>query len=58
MDFIVDNEIYKKYLTKDETIRNDRIRPDDINFFDAILSINMKDDPDGKIIIEKIKALQ
>ena len=47
---------YKKYLSKDDCIVNDRIRPDNQNFFDA-LSEDMKNDPDRKRGIEIIKAL-
>ena len=48
---------YGKYLSKDDSIRNNRIRPDDQNFFDALMSIDMKNDPDGKRVIEIIRAL-
>jgi len=48
---------YKKYLAEDDYPVNDRIRPDDQNFFDALLSVDMKNDPDGKRVIEIIKAL-
>ena len=50
-------ESYKKYLTKDDYPMNDRIRSDDQNFFDALMSVDMKNDPDGKQVIEIIKAL-
>jgi hypothetical protein len=48
---------YKKYLAKDNSIINDRIRPDKQYFFDALMSVDMKNDPDGKKAIEIIKAL-
>ena len=48
---------YNKYLNNDNGIINDRIRPDDENFFDALMSVDMKNDPDGKKVIEIIKAL-
>ena len=57
MDIIVDQKTYNDYLEKKDYTPNDRIRPDDENFFDAIMSVDMKNDPDGKKIIESIKAL-
>jgi hypothetical protein len=48
---------YKKYLAKNESVVNDRIRPDKQNFFDALMSEDMKNDPDRKRGIEIIKAL-
>ena len=53
----ISQETYEKYLQKKETINNERIRPDDQNFFDAMLTVDMKNDPDGKRVIEIIKAL-
>jgi hypothetical protein len=57
MDFTIDQKSYNKYITKEDSISNERIRPDNQNFFDALLSVDMKHDPDGKLIIESIKAL-
>lgn len=57
MDFEIDQKTYNEYLKKEDYISNERIRPDDENFFDALMSIDMKNDPDGKKIIEIIKAL-
>ena len=48
---------YKKYLAENDYPVNDRIRPNDENFFDALMSVDMKNDPDGKRVIEIIKAL-
>jgi Zn-finger domain-containing protein len=48
---------YKKYRNKNDSIINNRIRPDKQNFFDALMSIDIKNDPDGKTGIEIIKAL-
>ena len=53
----ISQEAYEKYLRKKDTINNERIRPDDQNFFDAMISVDMKNDPDGKRVIEIIKAL-
>jgi len=57
MDLAISQETYDQYLQKKDTVNNERIRPDDQNFFDALMSIDMKNDPDGKRVIEIIKAL-
>jgi len=57
MNFEIDDGVFNKYLEKKESVTNDRIRPDDQNFFDALLSVDMKNDPDGIKIINMIKAL-
>ena len=57
MDFTFDDKNYRDYLAKSDTIDNERIRPDDQNFFDALLTVDMKNDRDGKYAIEIIKAL-
>jgi len=57
MDLIISQESYNEYLSKNDSISNERIRPDDQNFLDALMSIDMNNDPDGKRIIEFIRAL-
>ena len=57
MDFVIDQKSYDEYLEKKDYISNERIRPDDQNFFDALMTVDMKNDPDGKRLIEIIKAL-
>jgi hypothetical protein len=57
MDFMIDQKSYDDYLVKDDSISNIRLRPEDQNFFDALTSVDMKNDPDGKQIIENIKVL-
>jgi hypothetical protein len=57
MEINITEEDYKAYLAKKDTISNQRIRPDNQIFTDALLSVNMKNDPDGKKVIEAIKAL-
>ena len=57
MEFSIDKKTYDEYLAKKDTISNERIRPDDQNFFDALMTIDMKNDSDGKRVIEIIKAL-
>ena len=57
MEITIDQKAFDDYLKKNDTIHNERIRPDDENFFDAILSVDMENDPEGKQIIEAIRAL-
>jgi hypothetical protein len=57
MDFAIDQKSYNEYFEKKDYISNERIRPDGQNFFDALMSVDMKNDPDGKRVIEIIKAL-
>jgi len=57
MDFTLDQDTYNKYLKKEDYIINERIRLDDENFFDALMSIDMENEPAGKKVIEFIKAL-
>ena len=57
MDLTIDQKTFDEYLAKNDTISNERIRPDDENFFDAILAVDMENEPAGKQIIEVIRAL-
>jgi hypothetical protein len=57
MDLTIDQKTYDEYLARKDSISNERIRPEDENFFDALMSVDMKNDPDGKRVIEIIKAL-
>jgi len=53
----IDQKSYKEYLAKKDTISNERIRPDNQTFLDAIMTIDMKTHPDGKRVIQILKAL-
>ena len=57
MNLAIDEETYNEYLSKNNTISNERIRLNSENFFDAILKVDMENDPVGKQIIEAIKVL-
>ena len=57
MDLNIDQKSYSEYLEKKDSVSNERIRPDNQNFFDALMSVDMKNDPVGKRVIEIIKAL-
>jgi len=48
---------YIKYRNKDDFIHNNRKRIKKQNFFDEIMSVDLKNDPDGKRAIDIIKAL-
>jgi hypothetical protein len=57
MNLEISQEAYEKYLEKQDTISNFRIRPDNESFFDALMSVDMAIDPDGKKVIEIVKVL-
>ena len=57
MNFKIDKKNYSDYLAKSDTIDNERIRSDDQNFFDALLTIDMKNDRNGKQAVKIINAL-
>jgi hypothetical protein len=52
-------EAYKDYLENKDIFSNERIRPEDVSFLDAMLSeeANFTNTPEGKQIVEIIKAL-
>jgi hypothetical protein len=53
----ISQRAYEKYLENHDTISNTRIRPDNQSFFDALMSVDMATDPDGKKIVDIIKRL-
>ena len=60
IDEFFTGESYQEFLDKEKSRRpicDKRLRGKDENFFDALLSVDMKNDPDGKKVIEIIKAL-
>jgi len=57
MDFAMDQDTYNEYLKREDYISNERIRPDNENFFDALMSIDMESESAGKKVIEFIRAL-
>jgi hypothetical protein len=57
MDLTISQEAYEEYLQKKEVISNTRIRPDNEDFFDALLSVDMTATPEGREILEAIRKL-
>jgi hypothetical protein len=59
MDFILTDEDYKEYLKKREHISNNRLRPDNIGFFDWLSSedADMSKTPEGQRIIAALQSL-
>jgi len=57
MEFTLNQESYNEYFAKKYFVGEERLRPKDQNFFDALVSVDMKNDPDGKRIIKIIKSL-
>jgi hypothetical protein len=57
INFEIPQKTYERYLEKQDTISNSRIRPENELFLDALMSIDMANDPDGRKFIEIIKGL-
>ena len=55
MNIAVSQEAYENYLNKKDTISNERIRPENETFFDAIMSADMTKTPEGREILNTIK---
>jgi hypothetical protein len=53
------DEDYENYLRHRESYYppNSRIRPDDMDFLDALLSVDMTDTPEGRELLEAISKL-
>ena len=58
MDLAISQEAYEKYLNKDDTISNTRIRPENETFIDAIMSADMTTTPEGREILETIRKIK
>jgi len=50
---------YERYIqrSKNNYPQNTRIRPDDMNFFDALLSVDMTTTQEGRNILDTISKL-
>jgi|TergutMp193P3_1026864.scaffolds.fasta_scaffold00662_2 hypothetical protein len=57
MDITISKEAYGKYLEKKDIINNARLRPDNEDFFDALLSVDMTATPEGRDILDAIRKL-
>ena len=57
MDLVISQEAYEKYLNKKDTISNTRLRPENEDFFDAIMSVDMTATLEGREILDTIRKL-
>ena len=57
MNFAISQEAYERYLQKKDTINNNRLRPENEIFIDALMSVDMTSTPEGREILETIKKL-
>ena len=57
IDLSVSQEAYDKYLLKKNIISNTRIRPDNEDFFDALMSVDMTATPYGREMLDSIRML-
>jgi len=55
----ISSQVWQTYLNNNETISNERLRPDNVSFWDAILSeeADFTKTQEGKRIAELIKDL-
>jgi len=58
-EIAISPQIWQNYLNNYETVSNERLRPDNISFWDAILSeeADFTKTPEGKKIAELIGSL-
>ena len=57
MDLAISQEAYEKYLNKKDIISNTRLRPENEDFYDAMMSVDMTATPEGREILETIRKL-
>ena len=57
LDLTISQEAYEKYLEKKYVISNARLRPDNEDFFDAMLSTDLNETPEGREILDAIRKL-
>ena len=48
---------YDRYISQKNVISNERIRPDNESFLDAMLSVDMNATPEGRKILDIIRKL-
>ena len=58
MNLTISQEAYDRYLKKKDVISNTRLRPDNEDFFDALLSADMAATPEGRKILDAIRKLK
>ena len=57
MDLTISQAAYEKYLNKKDVITNTRLRPENEDFFDALMSVDMTATPEGREILDTIRKL-
>jgi len=57
MSIEISQEAYEKYLLKKNLINNTRLRPENEDIFDALMSVDMTATPEGRDILEAIRKL-
>ena len=58
MDTTISQEAYERYLEKKDIVSNARLRPDNEDFFDALLSVDMTATSEGRDILDAIRKLK
>jgi len=53
----VSQAAYDRYISQKNVISNERIRPDNETFLDAMLSVDMTATPEGREILDIIRKL-
>jgi len=57
IDIEVSQEAYEKYRMKKDMISNTRLRSDNEDFYDALMSVDMTATPEGRDILNAIRKL-
>ena len=57
IDLTISQSTYEKYLSRKHSISNDRLRPENQDFLDAIMSVDMSATSEGRDILNAIKKL-
>ena len=57
MEITISQEAYKRYRQKKHTVSNSRLRADNEDFFDALLSVDMTATPERRATLEAIRKL-
>jgi len=57
MKITISQEAYEKYQKKETTVSNNRLRADNEDFFDALLSVDMTTTPERRKTLEAIRKL-
>jgi hypothetical protein len=58
MDIAISDDTYQKYLQKNDVINNSRLRPENENFFDAMMTVDLNATPERREILKIIQELE